>query len=89
MSHLASKLKTLCLGGYEDLLVHLVLIYLPAQFDQFKVSCNFHKEKWTLNELISHCVQEEERPKHEKTESVYFAGTFKDNKRRREKREKQ
>ena len=85
MSHLASKLKTLCLGGSEDLLVYLVLISLPTQFNQFKVSCNYHKEKWILNELISHCVQEEERLKHEKTESVYFAGTSKDNKKRREK----
>ena len=38
MSHLASKLKTLKLELSEDLLVHLVLISLPTQFSQFKVS---------------------------------------------------
>ena len=38
MSHIASKLKTLKLELFEDLLVHLVLISLPAQFSQFKVS---------------------------------------------------
>ena len=41
MSHLASKLKPLKLELSEDLLVHLVLISLPTQFCQFKVSYNF------------------------------------------------
>ncbi|XP_028117109.1 uncharacterized protein LOC114314822 [Camellia sinensis] len=63
MSHLASKLKALKLDLSDDLLVHLVLISLPAQFNQFKVSYNCQKEKWTLNELISFGVQEEERLK--------------------------
>lgn len=63
MSHLTSKLKALKLDLSDDLLVHLVLISLPAQFNQFKVSYNCQKEKWTLNELISFCVQEEERLK--------------------------
>ncbi|RVW20958.1 Retrovirus-related Pol polyprotein from transposon TNT 1-94 [Vitis vinifera] len=36
MSHLASKLKALKLELSDDLLVHLVLISLPAQFNQFK-----------------------------------------------------
>ena len=61
MSNLASKLKSLKLELGEDLLVHLVLISLPAHFGQFKVSYNTQKDKWSLNELISHCVQEEER----------------------------
>ncbi|RZC20264.1 Retrovirus-related Pol polyprotein from transposon TNT 1-94 [Glycine soja] len=61
MSNLASKLKALKLELGEDLLVHLVLISLPAHFGQFKMSYNTQKDKWSLNELISHCVQEEER----------------------------
>ncbi|RVW65936.1 Retrovirus-related Pol polyprotein from transposon TNT 1-94 [Vitis vinifera] len=36
MSHLASKLKALKLELSDDLLVHLVLISFPAQFNQFK-----------------------------------------------------
>nr|KYP66988.1 hypothetical protein KK1_013305 [Cajanus cajan] len=56
MSNLASKLKTLKLELSDDLLVHLVLISLPTHFGQFKVSYNTQKDKWTLNELISHCV---------------------------------
>jgi hypothetical protein len=77
MSNIASKLKALKLELSEDLLVHLVLISLPAQYNQFQVSYNCQKEKWSLNELISHCVQEEERLKHEKAESAHLALTSK------------
>jgi len=73
MSNLASKLKALKLEFHEDLIVNLVLISLPPHFRQFNVSYNTQKEKWTLNELISHCVQEEERMKREKTESDHLA----------------
>ena len=45
MSHIASKLKTLKLELSDDLLVHLVLISLPAQFGQFKVSYNCQKRE--------------------------------------------
>lgn len=77
MSHLASKLKALKLEISDDFLVHLVLLSLPAQFNQFKVSYNCQRDKWTLNELISFCVQEEERMKQETTESAHFASTSK------------
>ncbi|KAI3455051.1 hypothetical protein Pfo_011714 [Paulownia fortunei] len=83
MSNLASKLKTLKLELYEDLLVHLVLISLPAQYSQFKVSYNTQKDKWTLNELISHCVQEEERIKRERIESAHLAATPQNKKRKK------
>ncbi|XP_024020402.1 uncharacterized protein LOC112091318 [Morus notabilis] len=88
MSHLASKLKALKLELSEDLLVHLVLISLPAQFNQFKVSYNYQKETWSLNELISHCVQEEERLKQDKAESAHLSSTSKDkNKGKKRKKE--
>ncbi|CAM8990230.1 unnamed protein product [Rhodiola kirilowii] len=45
MSNLASKLKSLKLDLFEDLLVHLVLISLPGQYSQFKISYNCQKEK--------------------------------------------
>ncbi|RVW13581.1 Retrovirus-related Pol polyprotein from transposon TNT 1-94 [Vitis vinifera] len=35
----------------------------------------YTKEKWTLNELIAQCVQEEERLKQEKMESAHLAST--------------
>ncbi|XP_024026149.1 uncharacterized protein LOC112092974 [Morus notabilis] len=45
MSNIAGKLKALKLELSEDLLVHLVLISLPAQYSQFKVGYNIQKEK--------------------------------------------
>ena len=42
------------------------------------MSYNCQKETWSLNELISHCVQEEERLKQEKIESAHLIGTSKD-----------
>ncbi|KAJ4728701.1 Retrovirus-related Pol polyprotein from transposon TNT 1-94 [Melia azedarach] len=85
MSHLASRLKVLKLDISDDLLVCLVLISLPSQFSQFKVSYNCQKETWSLNELISHCVQEEERLKQEKTESAHLTSHPKDKGKRKKK----
>ena len=77
MSNIASKLRALKLELLEDLLIHLVLISQPSQFSQFKISYNFQKEKWSLNELISYCVQENERLKQERTESADVVSTSK------------
>jgi len=73
ISHLASKLKALKLELFEDLLVHLILISLSTHFGQFKVSYNTLKDTWSLNELISHYVQEEERLQREHKESAHMA----------------
>ena len=70
VSHIFSKLKGIKLKLSEDLLVNLVLISLPVQYSQFKVSYNFKKEKWTLNELISYLVQEEQILKYDNTKYV-------------------
>ncbi|KAK4489685.1 hypothetical protein RD792_000318 [Penstemon davidsonii] len=80
ISNLASKLKSLKLELSDDLLVHVVLISLPTHFGQFKVSYNTQKDKWSLNELISHCVQEEERQQRDKIESAHLASTFQNKK---------
>ncbi|XP_075086152.1 uncharacterized protein LOC142168882 [Nicotiana tabacum] len=82
--HLASKLKALKLDLSGDLLVHLILISLPPQFSQFKMSYTCQKETWFLNEIISHCVQEEDRLKVKKIESVHLAAMPK-NKRKHKK----
>ena len=55
MSHLASKLKALKLGLSKDLLVHLVLISLLAQFSQFKVSYNCQKDKSSMSSFHIVC----------------------------------
>jgi len=87
MSHIASKFKALKLELSEDLLVHLVLISLSAHFSQFKVSYNCQKEKWTLNEIISYCVQKEKKLKNEKSESAHLVSTSKDKCKKRKKDE--
>ena len=75
VSNIVGKLKALKLQLSDDFLVHLVLISLLAQFIQFIVSYKTQKDKWTLNELISHCVQEEERINRDRTESAHLALT--------------
>ncbi|XP_078428015.1 uncharacterized protein LOC144700488 [Wolffia australiana] len=52
--------------------VYMVLNSLPTQFNQFKVSYNCQRDPWSLNELIPHCVQEEERLKSEQCESAHL-----------------
>ena len=49
ISHPASKFKTLKYEISEDLIVYLVLIFLPVSFNKFKVSYNCQKETWSLN----------------------------------------
>ncbi|XP_012442088.1 uncharacterized protein LOC105767116 [Gossypium raimondii] len=78
MFHVASRLKTLKIELSKELFVLIVLVSLLAQFNQFNISYNCQKEKWTLNELISHSVQEEERLKHDKSESTHLAKASKD-----------
>ena len=75
MSNLVTRLKALKLELSEDILVHLVLISLPTQFSPFKINYNTQKEKWTLDELIAQCVQDENRLKQEKIESAHLAST--------------
>ncbi|CAL2240346.1 unnamed protein product [Prunus armeniaca] len=66
MIEVASKLKALKIPIADPFLVHLALNSLPSQFAQLKVIYNAQKDKWSLNELISICVQEEARMKKEK-----------------------
>ena len=73
MSNLVTKLRALKLEFSEEILVHLVLISLPAQFGPFKINYNTQRDKQTLNELNAHCVQEEERMKQEKIQSAHLA----------------
>ena len=83
MSNLIAKIRSLKLELSEGILVHLVLISFRSKFGQFKVSYNTQKEKWTLNELISHCVQEEDKLKQERTKSAHLASTYQDRAKKR------
>jgi gag-polypeptide of LTR copia-type len=79
MMNTVLKLKAHKLNISEVMLVYLSLNSLLTSFGQFKVSYNCQKESWTVNELILHCVQEEEHLKTNKSESANIASTSKGN----------
>ncbi|XP_062005369.1 uncharacterized protein LOC133722499 [Rosa rugosa] len=70
MIDIASKLKTLEVPVADPWLVYLALSSLPPQFSQLVTTYNTQRDKWTINELISICVQEEDRIKKEKGKVV-------------------
>jgi gag-polypeptide of LTR copia-type/GAG-pre-integrase domain len=78
MMNIASKLKVHKLDISKDMLVYLSLNSFFTSFGQFKMSYNRQKKSWTINELISHYVQEEERLKTDKNESTNIASTSKE-----------
>ncbi|XP_041006927.1 uncharacterized protein LOC121251676 [Juglans microcarpa x Juglans regia] len=57
----------------ESFLVHYILNTLPHQYGPFKISYNTHKDKWSINELMTMCVQEERRLMMEQGESAMLA----------------
>ena len=75
MCRLVEKLKGLKIEMPEDVLVHLMLISLTPPFSQFKMSYSCHKEKQSLNELISHFAEEEDQMKQRKVESANLASS--------------
>jgi len=46
---------------FDSFLVHYILCTLPHQYALFKIYYNTHKDTWSINELLTMCVQEEER----------------------------
>ena len=70
MRDIAAQLKALDVDFLESFLVHVILTFLHADYTTFKVSYMTHKEKWSVNELLNMCVQEQGRLKQEKLESV-------------------
>ncbi|KAK2975397.1 hypothetical protein RJ640_029270 [Escallonia rubra] len=75
MNDMASQLKRLDMEISKSFLMHFIMTSLPAQFCPFKINYNMHKKKWKMSELISMCVQEEERLKSEQPDGVHIAIT--------------
>jgi hypothetical protein len=84
MRDTVAQLKKLEVEISESFLVHYILNTLPHQYGPFKISYNTHKDKWSINELMTMCVQEEERLVMELGESAMLAmhgkGKSQDNK---------
>ena len=73
MRDIAAQLKKLEVDISESFLVHFILNTIPQQYGPFKISYNTHKDKWSINELMTMCVQEEERLVMELGESTMLA----------------
>ncbi|KAL0405197.1 UNVERIFIED_CONTAM: hypothetical protein Slati_3833600 [Sesamum latifolium] len=68
MRDIAAQLKPLEVDISESFMVHLILNSLPKEYGPFKITYNAQKEKWSVNKLLTICVQEEERLKNENIE---------------------
>ena len=69
---IVAQLKALEVTMSDSFLVHYILCTLPMQYALFKISYNTYKDKWSINELLTMCVQEKERLIMEEGEKVYL-----------------
>ncbi|EOY03584.1 Uncharacterized protein TCM_018693 [Theobroma cacao] len=53
MRDINAQLKSLKMEISYDFLVHFVLNSLPSQYNAFRISYNTHKDKWSINELLT------------------------------------
>ena len=79
MRDIVAQLKKLAIDMSESFLVHFINNF-PHQFGPFKIPYNTQKDKWSINELMTMFVQEEEKLVMEFGESAMLAKTFEKNK---------
>ena len=70
MTDIEAQLKSLEVTISESFLVQYILCTLPPQYSPFKISYNTHNKDWSISELLTMCVQEEERLLVEQGEKV-------------------
>ncbi|KAF7827207.1 Retrovirus-related Pol polyprotein from transposon TNT 1-94 [Senna tora] len=58
MQDIVAQLKSMDIEITDSFLVLLILNSLPSRFGRFKITYNTHNENWSINELLSMCVQE-------------------------------
>ena len=71
--NIVAQLKTLEVEMSNFFLLHYILNSLPHQYGPFKISYNTQKDKWSINELLTMCIQEEARLTTEIGESAPIA----------------
>ena len=71
MRDIVAQLKLLEVNIFKTFFVHYILNTLPLQYGLFKISYNIYKDKWPINELMTICVQEEEKLLMEVKECAY------------------
>ncbi|KAH7514294.1 hypothetical protein FEM48_Zijuj11G0073300 [Ziziphus jujuba var. spinosa] len=79
MRDIAAQLKVLEVKMLETFLVQYILCTLPQQYGPFKIFYNTHKDKWSIDELMNMCVQEEGRLAMEDGEKVNLIVLGKEN----------
>jgi hypothetical protein len=57
MSDITVQLNDLEITMSDYFLVHYILCTLPHQYGSFKISYNTHKNKWSVNELLTMCCR--------------------------------
>ena len=72
MMDIAAQLKNLEVYISESFLVQYILCTLSPRYSPFKIFYNTHKENWSISELLTMCVQEEEWLLVEQGENVLF-----------------
>ncbi|CAL8175626.1 unnamed protein product [Prunus armeniaca] len=68
MLEIGNKLKALKVNVNETMMVHFAINSLPSTFKHLRSTYVAQKEKWTVTDLISICVQEEQNMKKDKAE---------------------
>jgi len=59
MRDISAQRKKLEVGMFVSFLVHFILRTLSSEYGLLKISYNTHKGKWSINELMTLCVQEQ------------------------------
>ena len=85
MRDIAAQLKNLEVEMSESFLVHYILNNLLKQYRPFKISYNTYKDKWSINELMTMCIQEEGRLIMELGKSAFFVNQGKNKDQAKEK----
>ncbi|VVA27493.1 PREDICTED: UBN2 domain-containing [Prunus dulcis] len=70
MVDMANKLTSLQISINDEFIVHMALNSLTPEYEQIKVSYHTQKDKWSVNELISICCEQEDMLKKGKTMAV-------------------
>ena len=76
MRDIATQLKTLEVEMFNSFFVHYILNTFPQQYGPFKIFYTTHKDEWSINELLTMCVQVERRLKMELGESALSQNYF-------------
>ena len=66
--NMAAKLKTMEMEISDGFLVHFIMSSLPQEFAPFVINYNAMDVKWSIDEMMARCVQEEERLKADRIE---------------------